>query len=714
MDDPIQDDIAPAPRWPLIAALLATLAWAVAAGARLLAALPGVALPPALPGVAEAAGAVLLLTAPLAVVWLVALQLRDGASARAARSALLAEQAAFTDRKLDRSALAVTELEDRLSRLADRIDAIATPIEARRSALDAATGALEASSTRLTAVGATTEAAAATLRTVTPAAIAQAEQLQALLDTTAKALNDRLGETETLLAGLHVGAADADTQTRAAAASAAASLATLSTAADTAKAALAVPLAALQADADAAFARTASAMDATRDGVHAQTNAMLASVDQARVTLDHIGGEAARQIEARLRALLGDANALGAELAGQSERATALIDEVSRGFTVLDAKLTNSATTGTNSLDAIAARMAEAREAIHRFGEPITATEALLTSVEARIASIGSAADGTLTAMTNSAPQVDAMAERMNDLFERADGLARPLAVGSNSIIEVGDQLDRARDALDRAAEALGQELNAARDTLGEIETLTGSASIAASTQLLDVFARVRDVAIQTAGTMRDTLANVVTEAEAALAEAGARRAETAFAEPIRTQMAEVEQLQTRAAAAGQAAAERVTQRLLALTESVAAVEARIDETDTRYEIRTRNTLARRASKLIDSMQSSAIDIAGLLAFQLEDTVWDSYLKGDRSIFVRRIVATLEGNGTRAIGRHFAHDAEFRTEATHYIDEFEALISHVLPDREGQSLATTLLASDIGRLYTALGQAIGRFEGSLP
>ncbi|MFZ4111343.1 MAG: hypothetical protein ACOYKQ_12830, partial [Polymorphobacter sp.] len=109
------------------------------------------------------------------------------------------------------------------------------------------------------------------------------------------------------------------------------------------------------------------------------------------------------------------------------------------------------------------------------------------------------------------------------------------------------------------------------------------------------------------------------------------------------------------------------------------------------------------------SMQASAIDIAGLLAFQLEDTAWDSYLKGDRSIFVRRIVATLEADGMRAIGRHFAHDPEFRTEATHYIADFEALIGHCLPDREGQSLATTLLSSDIGRLYTALGQAVGRF-----
>ena len=702
-------DIAPAPRWPLFAAGLATLAWLVAAAARLLAALPGNTLPPALPGVADAAATVLLLAAPLAVIWLVALQLRDSSANRATRAGLLVEQAAFTDRKLEHSAACVAALEDRLTQIGDRIEAIAGPLAKHRDALDSAAGALEASGTRLAMIGADAEAAAATLGRTTPDAIAQAERLHALLETATKALGERLAETETVLAGLHVGATEADAQAQAAAASAAASLAALGTAASAVQTALAVPLAALQANADAAFARTAAAMDATRDGVHAQTSAMLASVDQARVTLDLIGGEAGRQIEARLQALLGNADVLSDAITTQNERATALIEQVGRGFTVLDAKLNNSAATGTTSLDAITSRLTEAREAIHRLGEPITATETLLTNVEARITSIGSAADGALSAVTDSAPQVEAMAERMNDLFERADDLARPLVAGSNSIGETRDQLDRARDSLDRAAEALSVELNAARDTLADIETMTGSASIAASSQLIDVFARVRDIASQTVGTMRETLSNVVAEAEEALGEAGARRAEAAFAEPIRAQIAAVETLQTRAAAAGQAAAERVTQRLVALSESVAAVEARIDETDTRYEIRTRNTLARRASKLIDSMQASAIDIAGLLAFQLEDTAWDSYLKGDRSIFVRRIVATLEGDGTRAIGRHFAHDAEFRTEATHYIEEFEALIGHCLPDREGQSLATTLLSSDVGRLYTALGQAVGRF-----
>mgnify|MGYP003386777860 CR=1 FL=1 len=142
----------------------------------------------------------------------------------------------------------------------------------------------------------------------------------------------------------------------------------------------------------------------------------------------------------------------------------------------------------------------------------------------------------------------------------------------------------------------------------------------------------------------------------------------------------------------------------------MAGVENRIDEADTRFDIRARDTLASRASRLVDSLQAAAVDIVGLLRFEVEDTAWDNYLKGDRSIFARRIAQQLTDGGSRAIERHYQHDAEFRTEAVHYIEAFEALVAHVLPDREGRTLAGTLLSSDIGRLYVALGQSMGRFE----
>lgn len=710
MDDDLQL-VAPQ-RWPIVVAMVAAVLWLVLAVLALLPAL-GAAVPAGARTLGSIAGGGLGVLAPVAVIWLIALQLRERAGSRAARTALMDAQGRVAELRLDKGAAALVMLEDRMTALAARIDAIAGPVEKHHHQLLTAVTQLEAAGVRLHEASGATEAATVTLGAATPAATAQAERLTAMLATAESDLQRQLEAAEGLLAALTARAGEAEAQARATTVTTEAGLAAIAEATERSQAALSAPLGQLVGDVDTAFARTAEAMDATRDGVHAQTNAMLASIEQARVTLDHIGGEAARQIKARLEMLLEMAGQVGGELEAQSVRSQGLFDDVAKGFGILDAKLDNSIATGNAAMEGIAARMSEAREAIHRLGEPIVATEAALGLVEARLALVGSTAGETLgtlgTALPEALPRLDDMSMRLSELHDRADQLSLPLTAGGESIAHAQSQLERAREAMDGAAVQLGAELAQARTAIAEIETLTGTTSLAASTQLIEVFGRVRDIANQTAGTMRETLSNVVAEAEAALDQAGTTRAQLAFGVPIKTQLAEVEALQTRVAAAGQAASERVTQRLLALAETVAGVEARIDEADTRFEVRARNTLAKRSSKLIESMQGAAIDIAGLLSFQVEDTAWDAYLQGDRSIFARRIVEQLDGDWVRAIGRHFQHDAEFRTQATRYIEEFETLIGHVLPDREGRSLAVTLLSSNLGRLYVAMGQAVGRF-----
>ena len=710
-------ELKPQAKWPLFVAIVASslwLAFSILAFAPTLFDIASLNIAPLLSELASASLTILLLTAPLAVIWLVALKLRERSGSRAERTALMAQHADFIDRKLDHGATALTILEDRLTLLASRIEGITQPVDMQHTALVAAIIRLEATGDQLTAVSSQVEAATVTLGAATPNAIAQAENLLALLNNAATDIQQRLAETETLLAGLHSGAEDARAQALAAATHTTAHIEAINVAAAQARDTIAVPLAHLVEGADAAFIRTAAAMDATRDGVHAQTNALLASIDRARVTLDHIGGEAARLVHIRLETLLGTAATLGAEIGSQTERANVLIEDVTRGFTILDAKLGNAAVTSNTTLEAISTRMNAAREAIFRLGEPIAATETALATVETRLGSLATAANETLsslgTTLPAALPHLDEMAIRLSELHDRVDQLSSPLQAGGNSIAEAHGQLERAREAMEAAAKQLAIELTTARDILSEIDTMTGSASLAASSQLIEVFTRVREVANQTAGTMRETLSGVVAEAEAALDHAGSTRAELAFGAPIRAELAEVEAVHDRVSAAGQAAAERITKLLLALSETVAGVEARIDEADTKFEVRARNTLAKRSSLLIDSMQSAAIDIAGLLSFQIEDTAWDSYLKGDKSIFTRRIVDQLDSHGTRAIGRHFEHDPEFRSQATQYINDFETLISHVLPDREGQSLAVTLLSSNIGRLYVALAQSVSRFS----
>jgi hypothetical protein len=209
---------------------------------------------------------------------------------------------------------------------------------------------------------------------------------------------------------------------------------------------------------------------------------------------------------------------------------------------------------------------------------------------------------------------------------------------------------------------------------------------------------------------MRTTLAGVVVEAEEALDKAAVARTEKAFSAPIRERIAELEAAQARAADAGQAAAERVAQRLLGLSRTLTEVEAHVDAVETRADMRARNALGRRANGLIDALQASAVDIARLLDFDIDDRTWADYAAGDRSAIARRLVDGLDQGAGRQFARHFSHDPAFRSEASRFLNEFEALIADIVPDRGGEALGATLLSSTLGKLYLAIGQVAGRFN----
>lgn len=708
-----ETELPPPRQWPLLLALLLSLLWLLAAIA--LAAAPWLPLPQPLAAGLPILGAVISLAAPVALVWVLVGQMRDRSEARALRAQLMADHARFTDQKIDRGAAVLLDLERRLDTLVMRLDAVADPVRGKHEQIAGTLAGLEQASVRLGAVAGDTHAAADVLAGALPAAADQADRLTQLLTAAETRLTSHLQASAQLMTDLEARAAAAEAQSRASAEAAQAGLAAITEALGAAEERLAHPLADLNARVDTAFARTASAVDTTRDAVHAQTNAMLASVEQARVTLDHIGGEAARQIEARLEAMLAIAATLAPAVNAQADEAQHRLDELARGFALIDNRLTNSANHGRATLEGVTNALAEAREAIAGLGEPITLAAGALEGVEQRLGRVGDRTAEALTALgtvADRAPLLDDMAIRLSDLSDRAEALQAPLSAGGNSLVSARGLLDDARASLDEAAEQLVGHLASARATLADIEQSTGSASLAASTQLIEVFGRVRDIANQTAGTMRETLARVVEEAEQALGAAGEARAASAFGTPIKAQLAEVEATHDRVVAAAQAAAERVTQRLVTLVGTVNDVEARIDQIETGFTVRARSSLARTSRTLLDSLQRAAVEMTGLLSLDIADGDWDAYLKGDRSLFTRRVLDRLDGETSRAIGRHFQHDAEFRSLATQYIDEFETLIAQVSNDRDGQSLATALLGSHVGRLYLAIANGAGRFAGN--
>lgn len=525
-----------------------------------------------------------------------------------------------------------------------------------------------------------------------PGAERQAAGISAALESSAAGARRQVEEVETLLAAVWARNEDAESQAREAAARLTAALAAIESASGSAATGLEQRTAALSSSVDEALARTAEALEATRSGVEAQGAALAASVDHARVALDQIGGEASRAIAKRLEKLLLQADALTQRLNEQDARSRTLVDTIERSFSVLEAKLLHAAQSSGGTLDKLGDRLTQIREQIHQLAVPLGGTQEATREIEAAVAQLPGNLGRAGEAMDAVRTTVATLTEELNRLEEDAARVAAPVTQSQAAVLQIAEQLERARALI------------------GEVEGQTEASTFTSSTKLIEALTRVREVAQQTAGTMRTTLDGVIAEAREALTAASEATVRQSFAEPIQAQIEAVEAAGERSVAAAQSAAERLSRQLLMVTEMASAVEARINEAERRLEEAAREDLSRRSNLLLESLNSASIDIAKLLSTEVTDTAWAAYLRGDRSIFTRRAVKLLDGGTAREIARHYEADPEFREQVRRYVHDFEAMMRRVMADREGANLSVALLSSDVGKLYVALAQAIDRLR----
>ena len=146
------------------------------------------------------------------------------------------------------------------------------------------------------------------------------------------------------------------------------------------------------------------------------------------------------------------------------------------------------------------------------------------------------------------------------------------------------------------------------------------------------------------------------------------------------------------------------------IADTSASVDTEIADGKAEVEQFDRDNFSRRVALLIDSLNSTSIDVTKLLSNEASDSAWSAYLRGDRGVFTRRAVRLIEGGEAREITRHYEEETEFREQVNRYIHDFEALLRPILSTRDGSTLAVILLSSDMGKLYVALAQAIERLR----
>ena len=219
---------------------------------------------------------------------------------------------------------------------------------------------------------------------------------------------------------------------------------------------------------------------------------------------------------------------------------------------------------------------------------------------------------------------------------------------------------------------------------------------------------QVKDAASHAAERAREAIEAVIPDSAGKLSDEAGKALEKVIRESIEDRLREVETVAARAVDSARAASDRLTQQMLTLGQSAAALEQHVERTSKDQREKDSEAFARRVSLLIDSMHSAAIDVGKILSDEIDDRAWDSYLKGNRGVFTRRAVKLLDGSETRAIRSYYEEDLEFQRSVSRYVHDFEAMLRRVLAERDGGMIAVTLMSSDMGKLYAALAQALER------
>lgn len=476
---------------------------------------------------------------------------------------------------------------------------------------------------------------------------------------------------------------------------------------------------------DAAMSRAAEAVDAARSGLEAQGSAMLAMIEQSRAALERAGEDAGRNLAQRLEHIGEKIEGLAAHLAAQDAASHALVTGLSKDLAELDQRFAALTDTGETGTGALAVSVEAVRQALRELSEELSGEHDRAGEFMARAGEMAAALNGVTQQLNEDLPTALGMVEALagqtygaaTRIAPEIEAIRAAAEAAAANVAEAEASLARQQSALDVLIATLSSGLNQAEEQLRGLGEATDRADEAArrmttgtGPELIEALIRVRETANQAAERAREAISAVIPESAAALGEASKTAVVDAINSTVSEQMGVLTELAQRAVKTARKASERLTRQMLTIGQTTAAIEERIDETRKESEDRDSEILSRRVALLIESLNSTAIDVTKILSNEVTDTSWAAYLKGDRGIFTRRAVRLLSSGEAREIAQHYEEEPEFRDQVNRYIHDFEAMLRRILADREGTPLGVALLSSDMGKLYVALAQAIERLR----
>jgi len=476
---------------------------------------------------------------------------------------------------------------------------------------------------------------------------------------------------------------------------------------------------------DAVLERSTAAVEDTRKVVDEIGTALTAMIDNARSNFSKEGEEAAAALDTRITSTNAALTAFDEQLSAQRAATVETLGNLDTGLGDIEGRLANLSQDGAEHARALGEELGALGTGMTALGESIGGNDAAAERLIARAAEVKAALDLSAGSLNDALPQAFAETEARADQLKAAITGIEPdletlqkLAEDTRSYISVsGESLEDQRAAINAFVDAVGERIATMRSDIDSIESgLTHSAeqaeSIAdgAAPRLIETLMQVRETADQAAEKARAAFGEIIPQSAAALSEATQLAMTEALGENVETRIADLTAASEKAAATAQEAMSNLDAKIAEIESRSTALESQLKENENDAEEAGLDGFARRVTLLIESLNSTAIDVSKILSNEVTDTAWAAYLKGDRGIFSRRAVRLLDTGEAREVVAQYENNSEFRDHVNRYVHDFEAMLRRVLTTRDGSPLAVTLLSSDNGKLYVALAQAIERLR----
>ncbi len=474
---------------------------------------------------------------------------------------------------------------------------------------------------------------------------------------------------------------------------------------------------------DTLLGRTARTLDEIRSGIDAQSAAVSALVEHASAGIGRAGVEAAEVLGAKIGQAGASLDGLSARVAEQERVSQRMFAEIDRGLTLIDGRFAELASQGDERANHFLGSLARARGELDALTQQTGSQDSSIEALAERTAALrlgidqlaidiregltgalGAAelgADRVMRAAETAKPEIswmrDAAVEASEQIAASGAGIAEQQDRMAALLATIDDGVSRSHSQLSQLSSALTE----AQSEASRLTAETGPALVAALMQ-------VREAAAHAAERAREAIEGVIPESAGRLSAATREALEQAISEGIEDRLRGVEAIAARAVQSASEASERLTQQMVTLGQSSAALEQYFEKSQADQSEKDSEAFARRVAMLMDSMNSAAIDVGKILSDEIDDRAWTAYLKGNRGVFTRRAVRLLGGSEARAIETHYQSDGEFQSAVNRYVHDFEAMLRRVLAERDGGMMAVTMMSSDMGKLYAALSQALER------